>query len=130
MIELSYGEILDYARAAIAEKGDDYVYHASDGGSSCWYVHRLEGVDTPGCIVGNILHQAGVPLNELARREGGLIGLLSSLEQAEILKVDSDTEIFLSVAQAVQDRKGTWGSAFGGGETAALMHREISNRSE
>lgn len=130
MIELSYGEILDHALAAIAEKGDDYVYQAPDDRSSCWYVHRTKFDATPGCIVGHILYRAGVSLDDLTKREGGVRSLLCSLKRGGILKVDDYGEIFLTVAQAIQDKKGVWVAAYDGGTAAVMAHRAIISRSE
>lgn len=62
---LTYTRTLQLLREVIAEKGEDFVYEPfvdEDGFSMCRYVVQGQ----PSCLVGHVLHRAGISLTELA----------------------------------------------------------------
>lgn len=117
MIELKYDQVNMLANEAIKVKGEDYVYIDPSGNQAgphnmggCWYVHGANDL-TPGCIVGHIIHAAGVSLEDLREREMGASTLLESLENAAILKADKASRIYLIMVQRAQDLGTPWGAA-------------------
>lgn len=111
MIELTLARTKELLAEAVAEKGEDFVYtnrdgHEvdSDGVTPCHYVHD----DKPGCIVGNVLHKAGVPLDELSRFEGQdaqeVTRSVCTVEEGDVIRL-------LSGVQDRQDRGTAWGEA-------------------
>lgn len=104
-------ELLD---AAVAEKGADYIYTDTRGfraapgsdGADCQYVHG----NRPGCLVGNVLHRAGVELERLLQVEGFGVG---DVDFQEYLDVTCDEGVLdlLSEAQQRQDGGDTWGDS-------------------
>lgn len=114
---------------ALKEKGEDYIYPRvvktmpegevaekpffpdqpdAPWGTTCLYVHDEEEGQIPGCIVGNVMHRLGVPLEDLKKVEGdnahGLIGQLQ-------IPVNQHVTRLLNRAQASQDEGQTWGKA-------------------
>lgn len=103
---------------AVHEKGSDYRYSRPDdlvtdewtprNDTVCLYAHG----DKPGCIVGNVLHQFGIPLEKMHRREGANArSLLIQLQGAGDLKLSARASAMLSTAQLAQDSGATWGLA-------------------
>lgn len=112
MIELSLDLVRMAAKAAVAKKGERHVYSNegfSDSYSDCLYVHG----DQPGCVVGDILHRLGVPLETLRESEGQLATeLLGRLEASEVIaKVPSNVKDYLQNLQLAQDYNHPWGEA-------------------
>lgn len=109
---------------AIRDKGSDFVYKRMPG-MDCKYVHegqvwdpdveeyvRDESVYEPGCIVGYVLHKAGIPLAAMQNSEGNNAEeLLDRLERAGLLTVESEASEFLNNVQDLQDSGNSWGSA-------------------
>lgn len=116
MIELDLAETKELLAAAVAERGEDYVY-ANPGGTgnegiNCLYVHIVDGEKTCGCIVAWVLHQAGVPLASLAGREGdNATAVMDALSQINVIEVDLDATELLQDVQERQDRGIPWGQA-------------------
>ncbi|MFF9268639.1 hypothetical protein [Streptomyces rochei] len=110
MITLTLDKAKELLAEAVAEKGEDFVYVNRDGrpvagltGADCHYVHG----DQPGCIVGHVLHKAGVSLADLSEYEG---------QGAEDPALDlagatDDACRLLSYAQENQDRGIPWGES-------------------
>lgn len=119
VMELTLDRVNELLDQAILERGADYVYvppgfenrkaYEGSGFSRCMYVHEdADGEDCPGCIIGYVLHHAGVPLNELACYEGkGAATLLRSL-RIDARYIVSD---LLVKVQTRQDKGYTWGDA-------------------
>lgn len=111
MIDLNYDTVVKLAREQIALKGEDHVYEKRerrDGVGTCLYVHNNQ----PDCIVGCILHAAGVGLDTLSQFEGnGVWTVIRKLEDRGVLKYDTDTSHFLVSLQGEQDFGATWGKA-------------------
>jgi hypothetical protein len=112
-IALSDDQIMTTLREVVAER-PDYVYAAPEhqvdpGNISRFYVHVDEdgGNERPGCLVSVVLNRLGVPLEDLARREGnGAYTVARSLAG-----VSTRIASALSEAQDAQDSGATWACA-------------------
>ena len=108
MIELTLARAQELLAEAVAEKGEGFIYTNRNGvpagdGVTCHYVHG----DQPGCIVGHVLHKAGVSLDALKEYEGqGAEHPVTDLTNAP-----EDACRLLSYAQEYQDRGIPWGAA-------------------
>lgn len=112
---------LTLLRAAAADRGPDSVYvnqHGERAGRAtpdaavttyvdCTYVHGTGPTARPGCIVGEVLHRAGVPLDVLRTYEGSSIGTFG--QDARL--TDEDAQEILQAAQREQDLGRTYGQA-------------------
>lgn len=110
MIELTYERVNELLDEAIAEKGADYVYEDENGSrQDCKYVHHFPGEDpVPGCIAGNVLHRAGVPLGEFNRVESLAVAPLLDLLG---VRMPDEAVSLLAEIQGRQDKGWTWGLA-------------------
>ncbi|MEU5577803.1 hypothetical protein ABZ791_10620 [Streptomyces huasconensis] len=97
----------------IAAESPEKVYEAPgnmrDGWDTCYYVHRDEdGTESPGCIVGQVLHRLGVPLADLKGVETlGAITVVQRITEG----VSDGVAVFLREVQRKQDRGYAWGEA-------------------
>jgi hypothetical protein len=66
----------------------------------CKYVHG----DVPGCVIGHVAHRLGVPLAELAKREGASAPEIL----AEFFGLEGSVASFASEVQWRQDSGMTW----------------------
>lgn len=115
MIELSLDKAKELLAEAVALKGEDYVYTTPDGmqGSEdyqpyCLYVHD----DQPGCIVGHVLHAAGVSLPVLLAEEtNDAEGALRNLARENTLNYEDGVSQLLQDVQGAQDKGTPWGEA-------------------
>lgn len=115
MIELGLARTKELLAEAVALKGEDYVYTTPEGdkGSEdyqpvCLYVHG----DQPGCIVGHVLHAAGVPLDNLGRYEGDDATVaIRTLIDDETIASDLTVGRLLRAVQDRQDSGIPWGQA-------------------
>ena len=113
MIQLTLERTKQLLAEAVAEKGADYVYTTPDGeqgnedvSPNCFYVHGFQ----PGCIVGHVLHKAGVSLASLREEESNnASGVLSSLRPD--LPYEPGVDVLLNEAQQAQDQGVPWGEA-------------------
>lgn len=110
MIELSLVMTKELLAEAVAEKGADFVYvnkygqQADQSGDvTCQYVHG----DQPGCIVGNVLHRAGVPLDELGQYETHSVDDLGQ----RLFTAEARVKLLLNHIQGHQDVGVPWGEA-------------------
>ncbi|AWN05155.1 hypothetical protein SEA_VORVOLAKOS_75 [Streptomyces phage Vorvolakos] len=125
MIDIDIDRAKALVNELIAERGADYVYEKE--GSSCKYVHGV-GYDedewgdgeenfskaTPGCLVGAVLHKAGVPLESMgtySRNDEGSYDLIEHLTADELVHVSQEANNFLGNVQASQDAGAPWGLA-------------------
>lgn len=127
---------IELLRQARDRRGADYVYVNDKGqraGSitsqgvgqlataDCSYVHTgPDGAMTPGCIAGEVLHAAGVPLVELLSWEGCAVGVFAQ----EMGFANEEGEFVLTVAQGKQDIGETWGEAVAAAEAAYAAWQE------
>ena len=123
-LELTLEKAKSMVDDAIRDKGSDFVYKRMPG-MDCKYVHEGvvwdadieeyvsdESVYEPGCIVGYVLHKAGIPLATLQGSEGNNAEeLLDRLERHGLVKVETEAADFLNSVQDLQDSGNSWGSA-------------------
>lgn len=115
-------EVQAAVEAAIQEKGADYVYvkpndvFTDPDKGDCLYVHN----DQPGCIVGNVMHRLGVPLETLRRHEGSNAWtLIDSLALEGVLDISEWSRAMLDSTQCSQDRSKRWAEAVAYGRSDA-----------
>lgn len=135
-IHIDKARALELLEQAVAERGPEYRYPLND---TCQYVYaEHEYVDAPAgavgwkttyagpaCIVGVVMHKAGVPLANLDV-EGDVTDLAHRLRVNKVAVIDNDALEILSAAQLVQDEReesdgerNTWGSALEAAKEAA-----------
>lgn len=104
---------------------DEVVKEAGDGHVQdyCAYAEKdVDGRLVPGCIVGRVLHKAGVPVEVLAEmdnsartenkaRDTEFDTLVMSEEYSDAFTINTDAMIMLREAQRVQDCRKPWGEA-------------------
>lgn len=106
------------AREVVAER-PDFVYtppvplvdgSADPDAGMCRYVHTDgQGNDSCGCVIGHVLHKLGVPLAEMAKREGAPAS--SQLRRFFGFEINSSVANFADELQYRQDAGITWGKA-------------------
>lgn len=106
---------INLLREIVDEHGRDHRYSRNSGDGRC----RYERGGAPACLIGHVLHRAGVPVNELARMD--LAPVFASTEISEVVLPDvvdmTDTaRVVLGAAQHVQDHGETWGRALDAAE--------------
>jgi hypothetical protein len=122
VIETTDAEVLALAKK-ITDERPDYVYkapewepeklhgYAPESFTNCFYVHPREdgkGLQ-PGCVVGELLHRLGVPLETLAKREG--IGAWTLVPET-VTGLSHSVRFFLGKIQNFQDEGHSWGEAY------------------
>jgi hypothetical protein len=118
--EIKFFELLD---KAIAERGPEYIYEQAcvesedgilgSGQGFCLYVDVSMGEMRPSCLVGLMLHLAGVPLDKLHQNNyAPSNGLLSWLERRGYITLSPHDLIhdYFAEVQSRQDHGETWGS--------------------
>lgn len=110
MEPLTFDRAVELAKEVVIEFGAGYVYPSShrivqNGTStpSCVYVHEGK----PSCLVGQILHKHGVPVEELAKHEFQGAWTISE----KLAGASFEASYFLDVAQYKQDTGASWGLA-------------------
>ena len=126
MTEVKYPELLDvheamaHLRAVVAEFGKDHVYTKPDHSGVCVYVHGSAEELVPGCIVAQVLHRHGVPMNVLSQYEGlgalQLAGPKSLTGRGVKPLLTEAAGTVLGNAQYVQDGLKPWGAALANAE--------------
>lgn len=120
MIQFDLANVREWAKQAVTEKGDDYVYvnHLGEAspGVDCYNVHVIDGTRVPGCIVGNIIHRAGVNIYSIPM-EGDAFSIISILDRTHLVIPGDGIEArrigwYLSIMQRAQDMGETWGDAY------------------
>lgn len=114
--ELTHEQIQAIMEDLVEQYGPDFVYERrSDihGTPQCWYTSvRDDDSVEPSCLVGQVLHRAGVGLIYLREREGcSASSVLDELQTDALLLTSTRTVTALAMAQKVQDNGGTWGAA-------------------
>ncbi|MFI9202612.1 hypothetical protein [Streptomyces sp. NPDC053048] len=112
VLELNDDQVLTTLREVVAES-PHYVYSPPQHQDrhDCYYVHTSwDGTpESPGCVVGVVLHRLGVPLEYLAQYEGwAAMRLLDSLPVA----LSARTINALENIQCAQDNGRPWGEAY------------------
>lgn len=131
-IEVTLAQVRDAAKAAVEARGSDYIY--KNHYDSCrnvqheWdeaaQVSRL----VPGCLVGDVMHRLGVPLEPMGApsiADSTADDLLHALKRDDLITTaDGETlemiGSYLMNAQIVQDKEDqTWGNALEAAENWA-----------
>lgn len=130
-IHVTYQQILDGLRKAVDDRGEDYIYQPprdenGDTDGVCLYVHSDQ---KPGCIVGYVLADLGVPLDTLKQfdpqraNDGTFITHSKLAERVVWGLIDQDILEFASLedqskaidklraVQNQQDRQKPWSEA-------------------
>lgn len=119
-VDLGVDRAIELAKEAVAVRGADYIYTiggvVSKGGVACKYVTNENGEDECSCIVGCILHKAGVPLAALTLHEGNGIG---ESVWGDVVTLTPAAKYFLQEIQGLQDDGCPWGAAVLVGENRA-----------
>lgn len=116
MLEITYPQALAAMRAAVADRGEDYVYPESekDSHGACQYL-TTDGKGL--CIVGETLLRLGVSSEEIQQALDGTpytpgsYGLMSWLYRNKVAFEDERTSVLFATSQARQDFGETWGIA-------------------
>jgi hypothetical protein len=130
LIHVDYRTATALVRAAVAVRGEDYVYPRDERGG-CDYVHcdtpeSGKEVLIPGCIVGQVVYMAGIPLSRFRDIGGTLSGNRESFRSVGIVFTDKAAD-FLNWAQGLQDRGKTWQEAYSGAVTRTKEDRYDDN---
>jgi hypothetical protein len=121
MIRMTYKNALELATQAVEEKGEDYVYTDERGvradnldaiaGCANWHYSNPDDSSSEkvvGCLVGNIMHRAGLNIFKYAR--GADASTLIRTAYTEVTVTDK-AHTFLRELQSQQDSGRTWGEA-------------------
>jgi hypothetical protein len=108
-------EIAIYYLGRAVDAKEEFVYKAPSGGPSCVYVED----GAPSCLIGWMLHLAGIPLSEMSgATHDSVRGFTSSgntvpISRHEVLQkyIGPDALNLLEKAQRHQDRQVPWGQA-------------------
>lgn len=108
MTHLTRSDVLDLMAQAVADKPEGYVYQNTtsfEGDPACLYSHG----DKPGCLVGDVLHRAGVPLSSLDGWKGSWGSPLRyRLVREHGIALDEDAYFTLRKVQLRQDVREPW----------------------
>jgi hypothetical protein len=126
-IRLTVDGVLGAMAAAVAARGRNYVYAPPEDDATCKYVHA----DCPSCLIGDVLHRAGVPLAWLLRRNSEPADeLITYLRAERVVTADVAVADVLLAAQQIQDGTtgpaGTWGEALAEARVTAAMLGAVS----
>lgn len=130
-IQITDRQFTEAIRAAVAERGPDFVYDRNKPGwgyvgdrntgkPGCRYVTTEaaeEGVQA-GCLIGVTLHKVGLSLNTLAVYENDPATVIL---QALDVGITDEARFAAGSAQRVQDPGGTWGAALARYETVMKL---------
>ena len=115
MLHITYDMALEALKAAVEEKGEDFVYEKPDDAATCAYLHVDENGDmtVPGCGVGNALLRLGVSAKFLEDyNEGYGVGhLVRDADGRSQFTIDKKALALFFQFQTVQDNKGSWSLA-------------------
>jgi hypothetical protein len=109
---LTYDDAVELARAAVVERGSEFVYPDTwrripgNRASRCLYV--LPNSDECACIIGVMLKRHGVSPRLLKDYEGFTVLMVFSLLK---IRIDGKTVEFLAELQYGQDQGLSWGDA-------------------
>jgi hypothetical protein len=104
---LSYDRTVELLHEVIAEKGENFVYREPGDSDACLYAHG----DEPGCLVGQVLFRAGVPMEDIAALDKAASTDVASLAAEFERWMPRSAVDLLSDAQNQQDGGATWGYA-------------------
>jgi hypothetical protein len=116
---LTEKNVTEAFKAILEDFGADYVYRKRGAADSCFYVHQTPKGEVPGCIVGQLLHRLGVPLEVLKKREGRSAwaifygdALFDEGQADSPVRLEGDyLARKIQAVQSAQDRGDPWGYA-------------------
>lgn len=123
--------VMERLAAAVAVNGRDFRYTTltPEGGAGalgwpgCYYHEKTIRKDvTTRCLIGEVLHQAGVSDDELIHLSDVFTVAHIKLNERNV-GIDALSVIVLSAAQVQQDQGATWGEAY---DTAAAIHAMLT----
>lgn len=124
-IHITLADAIRFTEEAISEKPEGYVYINPDGDVageadiSCSYWDRKK--DEPSCLVGQVLHKAGLGETIFGWKHSGYwIGELAH-ELSRSLEIDEDALQFLERVQERQDQGSTWAESLKAGFKAVNL---------
>lgn len=125
--DLTYEMVVEYAERAVGQMGEGYVYPLFASPPSCRYATYdpklgAVGDPVPSCIVGHILHSAGLNMWEFIHdgtsggrySVGAAYKVLDNLQRDGRISLGADKfkiEVFLGFLQGCQDNGAPWGTA-------------------
>lgn len=115
--KVSYKQFMEAMEAAVAERGEDYIYPKFEGEADDY--HDSNGLcrysledGTPACIIGEVLNRLNpewLPPHDLIR---GATSVLSDIGPEAFYRRDYGRIVTAATeAQSSQDRGNTWGDA-------------------
>lgn len=123
MIHITLADAIRFAEEAASEKPEGYVYINPDGnkageiGISCNYWDYKK--DEPSCLVGQVLHKAGLNGSVADWKFSGRWISELSYHLRGAVEIDFDALNFLTRVQQRQDNGSTWRSSIESGKSAA-----------
>jgi hypothetical protein len=141
---VTYQQVVDALHAAVAARGEDYVYMPPEGAQIGVCLNWHENVDKPGCIVGYVLHSLGATKEQLkgsnylgnpnpyAVTAGSTIQALENQHDWILEDRDKIASVLMYV-QGLQDMGTPWGEAVRKGIAVtekyfAQMERTLNDR--
>lgn len=118
MIELTLARTNELLDEIVSDFGADYAYPYT----VCRYVQESPAGPAPSCLVGHVLHRAGVPLDALALNAPADVKV-QILTAHGILRAEPDAVRLLTNAQRAQDKHTPWGDSV----TAGRAYLEAYN---
>lgn len=115
-VNLTFESVVAFAKEAAAEKPEGYIYInpsgqvASPGGITCDYWD--DSKDAPSCIVGVILHKAGVSATNITEgRSAFASSYLARKAEGGVITISDKAATFLFDVQMRQDVGVPWSKA-------------------
>lgn len=120
MNEITLHEIRESAKKIVAEFGEKHVYEpvAKEGNVDPLCQYTFE--NAPSCLVGRVLFDLGVSVEELVGLDLRDVPAIYLHEQEGLDGVDYRGAFYLSVLQADQDAGNSWGQALAHAERVAV----------
>jgi len=115
VISLTKAKVNYYLDEIVKEVGVGYVYEMkeyknADGetGNTCVYVWKRKA----DCLIGRVLHRAGVTLKELSKHENEpASNIIEGMEEAGTMVAEPGVSLLLMDIQSNQDHGVPWGKA-------------------
>ena len=114
-INLTRQKAEEMVKAAVDERGSDFIYEKPSSFGDCMYVHNSDSEDAyAGCGIGLAFALEGVPLETLNEYEhNDATNLVSQLKVVGVLEsFEHQARGFMQNFQAKQDVGYTWGDAY------------------
>lgn len=114
-INLTRQKAEEMVKAAVDERGSDFIYERPSVLTDCMYVHNPDSEDAyAGCGIGLAFALEGVPLDTLRQYEhNDATNLVNALKKDGVLgSFEHEARGFMQNFQAQQDIGYTWGDAY------------------